>query len=61
MPHRPAHPTHPSRTDPVGHPQPWPLQLGQPLTEAKYSQQQSKCNKRQIGSEPPASAQEQMH
>jgi len=41
--------------------QPWPLQLGQPLTEPKYSQQQSKCNKRQIGSEPKPLAQEQMH
>ncbi|WP_284338038.1 hypothetical protein [Comamonas sp. NoAH] len=39
----------------------WPLQLGQPLTEPKYSQQQSKCNKRQIGSEPKPSPNEQMH
>ena len=33
-------------------PLPWPLQLGQPLRERKYSQQQSKCNRRQLGSEP---------
>lgn len=46
---------------PLDHKQPWPLQLGQPLTEPKYSQQQSKCNKRQIGSEPKPSAHEQMH
>lgn len=32
--------------------QAWPLQLGQPLKEIKYTQQQCKCNKRQIGSEP---------
>lgn len=39
--------------------QAWPLQMGQPLKEAKYSQQQCKCNKRQLGSEPrtPANAQ----
>lgn len=46
---------------PLDQKQPWPLQLGQPLTEPKYSQQQSKCNKRQIGSEPKPSAHEQMH
>lgn len=46
---------------PLGQQQPWPLQLGQPLTEPKYSQQQCKCNKRQIGSEPPPSPHEQMH
>ena len=32
--------------------QAWPLQMGQPLKEAKYSQQQCKCNTRQLGSEP---------
>lgn len=46
---------------PWGPYQPWPLQQGQPLTEPKYSQQQCKCNKRQIGSEPPPQPQEQMH
>ena len=44
-----------------GQKQNWPLQMGQPLTEAKYSQQQCKCNKRQMGSEPKPSANEQMH
>lgn len=40
----------------------WPLQMGQPLREAKYSQQQCKCNKRQLGSEPaPLRADAQMH
>ena len=43
------------------HQQPWPLQQGQPLTEPKYTQQQCKCNKRQIGSEPKTPPQEQMH
>ena len=46
---------------PWEHYQAWPLQQGQPLTEPKYSQQQSKCNKRQIGSEPAPSPNEQMH
>lgn len=45
---------------PVGLQQAWPLQLGQPLKELKYSQQQSKCNKRQIGSEPAISPHQQM-
>lgn len=49
------------KTVPLGHKQPWPLQQGQPLTEAKYTQQQSKCNKRQIGSEPKRLEHEQMH
>lgn len=40
---------------------PWPLQMGQPLQEAKYSQQQSKCNKRQLGTEAPPPPHEQMH
>ncbi len=40
---------------------PWPLQMGQPLHEAKYSQQQSKCNKRQLGTEAPSPPHEQMH
>ena len=41
--------------------QPWPLQLGQPLNELKYTQQQSKCNHRQIGSEPKTPERTQMH
>ena len=41
--------------------QPWPLQLGQPLREKKYSQQQSKCNKRQLGTEPKTPDNTQMH
>lgn len=49
------------KTFPLDHRQPWPLQQGQPLTEPKYSQQQSKCNKRQIGSEPQPLPHEQMH
>ena len=40
--------------------QAWPLQLGQPLREIKYTQQQSKCNKRQIGSEPAPLLNQQM-
>ena len=40
---------------------PWPLQMGQPLREAKYSQQQSKCNKRQLGTEAPPQPDAQMH
>lgn len=40
--------------------QTWPLQLGQPLKEIKYTQQQCKCNNRQIGSEPVASSNAQM-
>lgn len=48
-------------SDPLGHRQPWPLQQGQPLTEPKYSQQQCKCNKRQIGSEPKPDPNAQMH
>lgn len=40
---------------------PWPLQMGQPLREAKFNQQQSKCNKRQLGTEAPALPSEQMH
>lgn len=46
---------------PVGHKQNWPLQMGQPLTEPKYSQQQCKCNKRQLGSEPSTPPNQQMH
>lgn len=40
---------------------PWPLQLGQPLKELKYSQQQCKCNRRQLGSEPKVPDNTQMH
>lgn len=49
------------RTQPLPTPSPWPLQMGQPLREAKYSQQQSKCNKRQLGTEAPPPPTEQMH
>ena len=40
---------------------PWPLQQGQPLREAKYSQQQCKCNHRQLGAEPSMPSGVQMH
>ena len=40
---------------------PWPLQLGQPLREKKYTQQQCKCNRRQLGSEPKTPDNTQMH
>jgi len=40
--------------------QPWPLQQGQPLREAKYSQQQCKCNRRQLGTEPKTPGNAQM-
>ena len=39
----------------------WPLQMGEPLREAKYSQQQCKCNKRQLGTETPPAPNAQMH
>lgn len=52
---QPVHPARPEKK------QPWPLQMGQPLTEAKYSQQQSKCNGRHMGSEPKTPVSEQMH
>lgn len=49
------------RPEPPPSPPLWPLQMGQPLQEPKYSQQQSKCNKRQLGTEAPAPPSEQMH
>lgn len=54
------HPTAPHPLQPVERPI-WPLQMGQPLVEAKYSQQQCKCNRRQLGTENPAPPNEQMH
>ena len=41
--------------------QPWPLQMGQPLKETRYDQQQSKCNRRQLGLEPLPAQNVQMH
>ena len=51
----------PSYTPLPSHIQPWPLQWGQPLREPKYSQQQCKCNTRQLGMEPQPPAPQQMH
>jgi len=39
----------------------WPMQMGQPLRNPNFSQQQCKCNKRQPGSQPLTQIQEQMH
>ncbi len=39
----------------------WPMQMGEPLKNPNFSQQQCKCNKRQLGSEPAKQSNEQMH
>lgn len=39
----------------------WPMQMGEPLKTPNFSQQQCKCNKRQLGSEPAKQSNEQMH
>lgn len=39
----------------------WPMQMGEPLKNPNFSQQQCKCNKRQLGSEPVKQSNEQMH
>lgn len=39
----------------------WPLQMGQPIKSPNFDQQQSKCNKRQLGEESKPSPSIQMH